>query len=183
MLIWVSMLYLVGILIVLLQKHFILPPFLSGLFKHFWRGQNLEFCPTVLVESCRPVARIFYGGVRSEKSGPQGVRWVRPGPHFLTKKWTSLTKKWTSAVCGGVRAHPSHPPWLRAWVDRWFLMQNSRFNKMKEGVLLHISHHVLVVHWSWLMGFLQATLAGKSGKKFISFQAFTVFVVRLLLNE
>ena len=21
-----------------------------------------------------------------------------------------LTKKWTSAVCGGVRAHPSHPP-------------------------------------------------------------------------
>ena len=27
-----------------------------------------------------------------------------------------LTKKWTSAVCGGVRAHPSHPPSLRAWV-------------------------------------------------------------------
>ena len=26
-----------------------------------------------------------------------------------------LTKKWTSAVCGGVRAHPSHPPSLRAW--------------------------------------------------------------------
>ena len=25
-----------------------------------------------------------------------------------------LTKKWTSAVCGGVRAHPSHPPSLRA---------------------------------------------------------------------
>ena len=27
-----------------------------------------------------------------------------------------LTKKWTSAVCGGVRAHSSHPPpSLRAW--------------------------------------------------------------------
>ena len=24
-----------------------------------------------------------------------------------------LTKKWTSAVCGEVRAHPSHPPSLR----------------------------------------------------------------------
>ena len=30
-----------------------------------------------------------------------------------------LTKKWTSAVCGGggVRAHPSHPPSLRAWTN------------------------------------------------------------------
>ena len=28
-----------------------------------------------------------------------------------------LTKKWTSAVCGGVRAHPSHPPSLRAWFE------------------------------------------------------------------
>ena len=38
-----------------------------------------------------------------------------------------LTKKWTSAVCGGVRAHPSHPPSLRACIvnyttksSQWF---------------------------------------------------------------
>ena len=29
-----------------------------------------------------------------------------------------LTKKWTSAVCGGVRAHPSHPSSLRAWDEK-----------------------------------------------------------------
>ena len=44
----------------------------------------------------------FFRGGRSEKSGPQGVRLVRPGPHFLTKSGPQLS-------VGGVRAHPLPP--------------------------------------------------------------------------
>ena len=38
-----------------------------------------------------------------------------------------LTKKWTSAVCGGVRAHPSHPPSLRA-CNIWIVALNEMGN-------------------------------------------------------
>ena len=59
----------------------------------------------------RPVARIFYGG-----GGGAIIFYGGGGGAGNFELYIFLTKKWTSAVCGGVRLHPSHPP-VRACSD------------------------------------------------------------------
>ena len=65
-----------------------------------------------------------------------------------------LTKKWTSAVCGGVRAHPSHPPSLRACsrITNFYLSTNTFFSNsvgliIPDQTKLTKKHHPIIIHY------------------------------------
>ena len=54
-----------------------------------------------------------------------------------------LTKKWASAVCGGVRARPSHPPSLRACQglsESWCIKETGE-SMTRVDLLVSLMHH------------------------------------------
>ena len=61
--------------------------------------------------------------------------------HFVLSCWSII--RWTSGACGGrrrgVRAHPSHPPFLRAWkfvvTHHTFFPKQQLFKNVEERFL------------------------------------------------